>query len=106
MIAAIVGAVAVLAVIGWLASPSEKGNQGSTDTGNQGSTSGHTKSYNAGYSWAYNNKEYYGTWAAWNGVHATCAGQVRGEAPVQGLNSEEWLQGCEDSFHIMGYNKP
>jgi hypothetical protein len=37
------------------------------------------------------------------GVHGVCAGAVSGEAPVQGLNSQEWTQGCEDSYRKMGF---
>jgi Protein of unknown function (DUF2510) len=110
VIAAVIGAVAVLAVIGWLASPSEKGNQGSpntsnqgsTDTGNQGSNSGHTKSYNVGYWWAYTNKSLYINFGDYNPLPDFCARMAKGEAPVQGLNSAEWIQGCIDSFHKMG----
>lgn len=108
VIAAIVGAVAVLAVIGWLASPDTSsppntGNQGSPNTGNQGSSnSGHTASYNTGYWWAYHNKGLYIAWGDYTNFHDFCAGRAKSEAPVQGLNTAEWIQGCEDSFHKMG----
>jgi Protein of unknown function (DUF2510) len=104
MIAAVVGAAAVLAVIGWLAlpsssSPSKTGNQDSPDAG-------HTNSYQTGYQWAHANNQRYSTAIVLQGAHAFCAETAKSEAPVDGLNEQEWTQGCEDAWQKMGYTQP
>jgi hypothetical protein len=85
-------------VIGWLASPSKKGNQDSPSTG-------HTNSYTAGYQWAYEHHDRYATSVLLQGTHAFCADTATSEAPVQGLNEQQWTQGCEDSFGKMGFGQ-
>jgi hypothetical protein len=115
VVAAVIGAVAVIAVVGWLASPTSAppstGHQDSPSTGHQDSPStgdqdspvaGHTKSYQAGYWWAYRSNM--GGAALLEGAEMVCTTNVGQEAPVQGLNTEEWTQGCEDSFKKMGKN--
>ena len=78
--------------------PSKTGNQGSPDTGQ-------TNSYTAGYWWAYNNKERLGDRILFTGVHTMCASAAPEEAPVQGLNEQEWTQGCEEAWKKMGYGQ-
>jgi hypothetical protein len=96
VIAAVIGAVAVLAVAGWLAWPSST-NSGGDD------------SYNAGYDWAYRNGKpgFSGAnGAVFLGVHRECVSAATGDAPVQGLDSQEWTRGCEDAFNKMGFATP
>jgi hypothetical protein len=94
VIAAVIGVVAVLAVAGWLASPS------STNTGGD-------NSYNTGYDWAYRNhlNERYQAAILFSSVHDFCANNATSEAPVQGLNAQAWTRGCEDAFHKMGFGQ-
>jgi hypothetical protein len=116
VIAAVVGVVAVLAVIGWLASPRTSsppntGNHDSPNTGHQNSPStGHqdsSNSYNTGYQYAYSN--YYNdeqTRIVFAGIHQVCAGLAAEQAPVLGLNTQEWTHGCEDALNKMAPNAP
>jgi hypothetical protein len=115
VIAAVIGVAAVLAVAGMCghtntSSPGDQHSGGASNTGNQDSgggqdpTAGHTKSYQTGYWWAYDHSSgNNGIGVSLNGVHTACSSAVSGEAPVQGLNSQEWIQGCEDSYHKMGF---
>jgi hypothetical protein len=118
VIAAGIGAVALLAVAGMCghtntSSPGDQNSGGTSGKGNQDSpagdqdpTAGHTKSYQTGYWWAYNYSKgnaAYGPLLA--GPSTFCANSATGEAPVQGLNSREWTQGCEDALGKLGYDK-
>lgn len=78
-----------------------------TAAGNQGSpVAGRSNSYQNGYWFAYHNaghQQPLGTAVELEGVHAACAGTATVQAPVQGLNEQEWTHGCEDALQKMGY---
>jgi Protein of unknown function (DUF2510) len=95
-IAAGIGVVAVLAVAGMC---------GHTNTSSPGDQ--HSKSYQTGYQFAYANYRVERTqWAIeLSSVHKYCANTAQTEAPVQGLNPQEWTQGCEDAFQKMGFGQ-
>ena len=116
VVAAVIGVVALLAAIGWLASPgtpspSSTGHQDSPSAGHQDSpdgkdpTAGRSNSYRAGYWWAYQNSERMQSGVMINSAQTVCANTASSEAPVQGLNTQEWTQGCVDSWNKMGYGK-
>jgi Protein of unknown function (DUF2510) len=94
VIAAGIGVVAVLAVAGMC---------GHTNTSSPGGQN--SKSYQTGYQFAYANHRMERTqWAIeLSSVHTYCANTAQTEAPVQGLNPQEWTQGCEDAFQKMGF---
>jgi Protein of unknown function (DUF2510) len=96
VIAAGIGAVAVLAVAGMC------GHTNTSSPGDQNS-----KSYQTGYQFAYANYRIERTqWAIeLSSVHTYCANTAQTEAPVQGLNPQEWTQGCEDAFQKMGFGQ-
>ena len=71
----------------------------------QDPTAGHTESYKAGYWWAYQNSERMQSGVMINSAQTVCANTASSEAPVQGLNTQEWTQGCVDSWNKMGYGK-
>jgi hypothetical protein len=115
VIAAVIGVAAVLAVAGMCghtntSSPGDQNRGGTSGTGNQDApageqdpTAGHTKSYQTGYWWAYNYSKgnaAYGPLLAGNSTF--CANSASGEAPVQGLDTKEWTQGCVAALEKMG----
>lgn len=68
---------------------------------------GHTDSYKSGYWFAYQNSDRrLGIAAEGTGAHTACALTAKSEAAVQGLNAQEWAQGCEDALQKMGYTGP
>jgi Protein of unknown function (DUF2510) len=95
-IAAGIGVVAVLAVAGMC------GHGNTSSPGDQNS-----KSYQTGYQFAYAQHRIERTqWAIeLSSVHDYCANTAKSEAPVQGLNPQEWTQGCEDAFQKMGFGR-
>jgi hypothetical protein len=83
--------------------PAPSGHQSAApQPGNQDSpVAGHTKSYQNGYWWAYDNSGRKDI-APVLGVHPYCASAATQQAPVLGLNAQEWTQGCEDALIKMG----
>jgi hypothetical protein len=114
MIAAVVGVVALIAVVSWLASPSSPptaGNKAANAQDNssdgQDPTAGHSKSYQDGYWFTYHN-QYRVAGASFIGMspHAACQLLANSEAPVRGANTAEFAQGCEAALIKLNPQSP